>query len=199
VSNWANSIEGFEWSRRREFAAAIDDAPGGDATPDDGTPREPGGAAAADATDGTLARGAVADEVASDGGRADPGAAAAGTGTTSPSTSPSPTANADPEAGEADRPDGPTTGTDRSRSLRADVAALSERVTTLEDRLRAAGAGTDEAGSGTEPEPGGDGGDRACGRPFEDEELAAKVVRACLADDAISEEEEVRILGRLLR
>jgi hypothetical protein len=64
--------------------------------------------------------------------------------------------------------------TDTSR-----VAAMERRLDQLEARL--------------EPdEMTGSGG------PFEDPELAAKVVRACMASDTVTESEEVQVLERLL-
>jgi hypothetical protein len=181
VSNWANSIEGFEWSRRREFAAAVEDAPASGAVSGNAA-ADPGGGTPDGATDGAVDHGKPVDDVASDGGRAEAGAASAGT------------TSADATADGADDRDGVTAGADPERSLRADVESLSERVAALEDRVEATG---EIEGNGRRT--AGDGRDRPSGGPFEDEELAAKVVRACVADDAISEDEEVRILGRLLR
>jgi hypothetical protein len=182
VSNWANSIEGFEWSRRREFAAAVKDAPASGAVSGNAA-ADPGAGTPDGATDGAVDHGKPADDVASDGGRAEAGAASAGT------------TSADAAADGADDRDGVTAGADPERSLRADVESLSERVAALEDRVEA--TMSDVEGNGRRA--AGDGQNGPSGGPFEDEELAAKVVRACVADDAISEDEEVRILGRLLR
>jgi DNA-binding MarR family transcriptional regulator len=130
VSNWANSIEGFEWSRRQEFVADRLGAEG--VVSDDGRQGEQSHGAASDAHD--------------------------------------------------------------------ELRALRQRIDDIEQRVddAVATAAAPDGGHSPDPDPDPDP-DPGPDGPFDDEELVAKVVRACVTDDAITEDEELRILGALLR
>lgn len=64
---------------------------------------------------------------------------------------------------------------------------VAERVTAVEDRLDEVADASEASGGSSTPES-----------VFEDPELVHKIVRACVTDDAVSEEEELRIIRELV-
>lgn len=182
ISNRVNAVEGFDWSRR---AALVDALFADGAGADDG---------AADATaapdpepsetDGGTPPGA--DDDGADGGGETGGAAEGQVDETAEDETGEPTGG-DQETGEEE-----TTAPPETEDLRSAVAALSAEVEALTERLEAVEAGT---GPGAEPD-----GDTApdCGGAFADPELAHKVIHACVRSDAITEEEELRIVENVV-
>lgn len=80
--------------------------------------------------------------------------------------------------------DGDTSSTglaDELAALQADVDALTREVATLADRVEALETGTETAEA-----------------PVTDAELASKIVHACATSEAISEEEQLRIIRAYL-
>lgn len=96
---------------------------------------------------------------------------------------------------QTDTPDQPRTPTaSQVDHLAVQVEALEEQVATLE-------AMQSERGDGGQNPPASEDAASAghsTQTPFADPKLAAKVVRACLVDDAISEEEEDRIVEAVI-
>lgn len=72
----------------------------------------------------------------------------------------------------------PTDGAEETETLEEDLDSIRDRISELEDHLSSAGA--DQS-------------------PAVDPELMAKVVRACVADDHITDEEEIDVISELLR
>ncbi|MBB6646625.1 winged helix-turn-helix domain-containing protein [Halobellus ruber] len=82
----------------------------------------------------------------------------------------------------------PTVGGSASADAILDrLNEVSERVAAVEDRLDEVADASGTSGGSSTPES-----------VFEDPELVHKIVRACVTDDAVSEEEELRIIRELV-
>ncbi|APW98907.1 hypothetical protein CHINAEXTREME_14485 [Halobiforma lacisalsi AJ5] len=200
ISQRVNAIDGFDWSRRREFVAALfEDGPvdGGDERT--ALEAESDGTAGAESPERD-------DEPSADGdGESDPDletSAGSAEPTDGRSRDDSSSGGSDGSVGSdsegrSDNADGAAQSVNREEfaEFARELERLTERIESLEETIAVDGSREDEP----EPTAGGNTAGSENGGPNSDDvlsdpELAHKIVHACLTADHISEEEELRIL-----
>ncbi|MFB6252108.1 MAG: winged helix-turn-helix transcriptional regulator [Halobellus sp.] len=205
VSNRIRGIEGFEWADRQSLVSEAFDGDGERSSAADNRAIADGPSPDGSASDSNVESTYTADADSSGGSNSTIGTNASiesnstvGSGNNVDSDS-----TADSEASATSDSSGAAVDPGNAARLADSIEELSTRLAAVEERFKQFDPNTD---SGARESDSESSADPSAGSPstsdstsgLDDPELVHKVIRACVHDDEVTEDEERRIVGELL-